>query len=100
VSDIRNSKVADVIKELKSFGLNVEVVDPHADSEELQHEYGFGLVDKPSSKYDAIVVAVNHADYKVLGEDYFKAMMPNNGILIDIKGIYRGKIKDLTYWSL
>jgi len=100
VSDIRNSKVADVIKELKSFGLNVEVVDPHADSEELQHEYGFGLVDKPSNKYDAIVVAVNHADYKALGEDYFKAMMPNNGILIDIKGIYRGKIKDLTYWSL
>lgn len=100
VSDIRNSKVADVIKELKSFGLNVEVVDPHADSEELNHEYGFGLVEKPGNSYDAVVVAVNHATYKPLDEAYFKSLMPINGILVDIKGIYRGKIKDLTYWSL
>src|SRR6478672_11850843 len=46
VSDIRNSKVADVVKELKEFFLNVEVVGPHADSDELEHEYGFGLTDK------------------------------------------------------
>ncbi len=44
VSDIRNSKVADVVKELKSFSLNVDVTDPHADSDELKHEYGFELV--------------------------------------------------------
>lgn len=100
VSDIRNSKVADVIKELKSFGLNVEVVDPHADSEELNHEYGFGLVEKPGSNYDAVIVAVNHATYKPLDESYFKSLMPVNGILVDIKGIYKGKIKELTYWSL
>jgi UDP-N-acetyl-D-galactosamine dehydrogenase len=100
VSDIRNSKVADVIKELKSFGLNVEVVDPHADSEELNHEYGFGLVEKPGNNYDAVIVAVNHAEYKPLEEAYFKSLMPLNGILVDIKGIYRGKIKELTYWSL
>jgi UDP-N-acetyl-D-galactosamine dehydrogenase len=100
VSDIRNSKVADVIKELKSFGLNVEVVDPHADSEELNHEYGFGLVPKPGNNYDAVVVAVNHADYKSLNESYFKSLMPTSGILVDIKGIYRGKINELTYWSL
>lgn len=100
VSDIRNSKVADVIKELKSFGLNVEVVDPHADSEELNHEYGFGLVEKAGNNYDAVVVAVNHATYKTLDEKYFKSLMPTNGILVDIKGIYRGKIKELSYWSL
>src|SRR5215203_239290 len=46
VSDIRNSKVADVVKELKEFFLNVDVVDPHASSEELEHEYGFGLAEK------------------------------------------------------
>ena len=100
VSDIRNSKVADVIKELKSFGLNVEVVDPHADSDELNHEYGFGLVEKPGNNYDAVIVAVNHAEYKPLEEAYFKSLMPLNGILVDIKGIYRGKVKELTYWSL
>ena len=43
VSDIRNSKVADVVKELKSYSLNVDVTDPYADSDELQHEYGFTL---------------------------------------------------------
>src|SRR5690242_11448211 len=54
VSDIRNSKVADIIKELKSYHLNVDVEDPHADSEELQHEYGFGLVSKIADDYDAV----------------------------------------------
>ena len=53
VSDIRNSKVADVVKELKSFYLNVDVEDPHADSEELKHEYGFGLVKELGKDYDA-----------------------------------------------
>ncbi|HOT88082.1 MAG TPA: nucleotide sugar dehydrogenase, partial [Bacteroidales bacterium] len=55
VSDIRNSRVADVISELKSYGVNVDVVDPYASSKELKHEYGFELVEKPSGKYDAII---------------------------------------------
>ncbi|HEY0731032.1 MAG TPA: nucleotide sugar dehydrogenase, partial [Chitinophagaceae bacterium] len=53
VSDIRNSKVADVVRELKEFYLNVDVVDPHADSAELEHEYGFGLADGIGKDYDA-----------------------------------------------
>ncbi|MEI6950862.1 nucleotide sugar dehydrogenase, partial [Paraflavisolibacter sp. H34] len=51
VSDIRNSKVADVVRELKEFSLNVDVVDPHADSQELEHEYGFGLVEGAGQDY-------------------------------------------------
>lgn len=100
VSDIRNSKVVDVVNELKSFGVKVDVIDAHASSEELQHEYGFGLVTKPANNYDAVIVAVNHADYENLSENDFKNMMAENGLLVDIKGIYRNKIKDLTYWSL
>lgn len=101
VSDIRNSKVADVIKELKSYALKVEVVDPHASSEELQHEYGFGLVKNPGNNYDAVIVAVNHSDYRDLDEKYFKSLLvPKNGILVDIKGLYRKKIKTIHYWSL
>ncbi|MBA3899084.1 MAG: nucleotide sugar dehydrogenase [Bacteroidetes bacterium] len=100
VSDIRNSKVADIVKELRSFGVAVEVADPHASSEELMHEYGFGLIDKPNKKYEAIIVAVNHAEYVKLDEAYFKSITTEGAILTDIKGIYRGKIKDLTYWSL
>ncbi|GIV42165.1 MAG: UDP-N-acetyl-D-galactosamine dehydrogenase [Vicingaceae bacterium] len=100
VSDIRNSKVADVVNELKSFGVNVEVVDPHADPEELKHEYGFSLVEKPGEGYDAVIVAVAHDEYKDLNEEYFKSLLSEGGLLVDVKGIYRGKIKNTPYWSL
>ena len=100
VSDIRNSRVADVISEFKSYGVNVEVVDPYASSKDLKHEYGFELVEKPSGKYDAIVVAVNHKPYIEFNETYFKSLAADKAILVDVKGIYRNKIKELTYWSL
>ncbi|MES2836595.1 MAG: nucleotide sugar dehydrogenase [Bacteroidota bacterium] len=100
VSDVRNSKVSDVIKELKSFSVNVEVVDPHASSDELMHEYGFGLVPKIGKNYAAVIVAVNHKEYKDLNEDYFKSIIEKDGVLVDIKGMYRSKIKELEYWSL
>ena len=99
VSDIRNSKVADIVKELKSFSVKVDVVDPHADSEELKHEYGFGL-SKIAKGYDGVIVAVNHKEYKTLDEKYFKSIMANKAVLVDVKGIYRGKMKNLIYWSL
>jgi len=99
VSDIRNSKVADIIKELKSFGVKVEVVDPQADSDELIHEYGFGL-SKLGKNYDGVIIAVNHQEYKKLDEKYFKSILSSKGILVDVKGMYKGKIKQLKYWSL
>ncbi len=100
VSDIRNSKVADVVNEMKSYSTHVEVVDPHASSSELEHEYGFSLIDQPGKDYDAVIVAVNHKEYSDLSEDYFKSIMNESPVLIDIKGIYKGKIKEMTYWSL
>lgn len=100
VTDIRNSKVSDIVKELKSYSVNVEVVDPHADSEELKHEYGFGLAAKIGKGYDAVIVAVNHKEYLGLDENYFRSILSEGGVLVDVKGIYRKKIKSLTYWSL
>jgi len=100
VSDIRNSKVADVVNEFISFGAQVEVIDPHADSVSLKHEYGFGLVKKVANDYDAIVVAVCHKEYQNFDEKYFKSISAGNGILVDLKGIFRGKINEMTYWSL
>ena len=101
VEDIRNSKVADVIRELKDFSVNVDVVDPYADSEELNHEYGFSLVEKPGNDYDAVIVAVNHRDYLNLDEKYFDSITSENPVVMDIKGIYRNKFTDgLLYWSL
>lgn len=100
VEDIRNSKVADVINELKGFSVNVEVVDTFANSEELLHEYGFGLITEPATDYDAVIVAVNHRQYIDLDEAYFKSITSDKSVVLDVKGIYRNKIKELTYWSL
>lgn len=100
VSDIRNSRVSDVISELKSYGVQVDVVDPLASAREVHHEYGFEMVEKPSGTYDAIIVAVNHAAYLNLDESYFKSLSSENAILVDIKGMYRNKITELNYWSL
>jgi UDP-N-acetyl-D-glucosamine/UDP-N-acetyl-D-galactosamine dehydrogenase len=100
VSDIRNSKVADVYNELKSYGVHIDVVDPHASSAEVQHEYGYPIAAAPTGKYDAIIVAVAHKDYTGLNEEDFIGLMTENGILVDIKGLYRKRIKKLNYWSL
>jgi len=100
VSDIRNSKVADVVKEFKSFGVAVDVVDPNASSEELMDEYGFGLTEKNGTGYDAVIVAVNHKEYIDLDENYYKSILSEGGILVDVKGILKNKIKELAYWSL
>ena len=91
VSDIRNSKVADVVNELKSYMVNVDVTDPYADSEELMHEYGFPLVDKTGDDYDAIVMAVNHKDYLGMTEKDFQDITKSNAMFYDIKGVFKAK---------
>jgi len=100
VEDIRNSKVSDVINEFKSYGVYVDVIDPRANSEELFEEYGFHLAKTPGNDYDAIVVSVNHKEYKGLTESDFKKMTKPEALIVDLKGILNGKIKDLKYWSL
>ncbi|UYZ58499.1 nucleotide sugar dehydrogenase [Hymenobacter latericus] len=102
VEDIRNSKVADVINELRNFSVNVDIVDPHADSEELTHEYGFSLIPESQigNDYDAVVVAVSHKPYTELDEEYFKSITAPKAVLVDIKGLFREKINELQYWSL
>ena len=101
VSDIRNSKVADLILELKSYGIQVDIIDPYANSQQLEIEYGFALTEKPGNNYDAIVVAVNHQPYLSLKVEDFKNMMQqiDEPIVVDIKGIFRNKLPGLNYWS-
>ena len=99
VTDTRNSKVADVVNELKSFAVNLEVHDPHADAHEILEEYGYDLVPEITGKYDAIIVAVNHREYVGLGDDFFGKHFTNRGVLVDVKGIYRNKITVADYIS-
>jgi UDP-N-acetyl-D-galactosamine dehydrogenase len=100
VSDIRNSKVADVYNELKTYGVHIDVVDPHANSNEVLHEYGYPIAKAPSGKYDAVIVAVAHKDYLDLQENDFMAILNEEGILVDIKGLYRKRAMGIIYWSL
>ncbi len=100
VADIRNSKVIDIINEFKDYGVTVDVVDPYAEPDQVEKFYGISLAEKPQGKYDAVVVAVAHNAYKNIPEDDFVQLCNENGILVDVKGLYRNKITKLHYWSL
>lgn len=100
VTDIRNSKVSDLVNEFKSFAVSVDVTDPLANSEEVLHEYGFPILSTYKGPYDAIIVAVSHQEYASLNEYYFNTLLHPDGILADIKGIFRKKFTSLDYWSL
>lgn len=101
VADIRNSKVAELIKELMSYSVNVHISDPYASPNEVAHEYNLTLVDKISNDYDAIMVAVNHKEFKKQDATFFKSISNSEPILFDIKGIYEpADMKGLTYWRL
>lgn len=82
--DIRNSKVVDVINELKTYGLQVEVCDPHASQDEVMHEYGLTLMKEPGRNYDAIVLAVAHQEFKLLSWD---ALKTKKTVVYDVKGV-------------
>jgi UDP-N-acetyl-D-galactosamine dehydrogenase len=100
VADIRNSKIVDIVKELQSYSVDVEVVDPRADSEEVFEEYGFHLAPAIGKGYDGVIAAVSHKEYKSFNEDFFKSICHNNAFVLDLKGMYRGQFTDMEYWSL
>jgi UDP-N-acetyl-D-galactosamine dehydrogenase len=100
VEDIRNSKVADVVKEFQSYGVKVDVTDPVASSDDLLHEYGFSLTSNLSNDYDAIVITVGHHQYTALEASWFSSHLNSGGLIVDLKGIFKGKLSGLNYWSL
>lgn len=100
VEDIRNSKVADVVRELQSYSVAVDVTDPRADSNDLKHEYGFELVDAISNDYDAIIVTVGHDEYMAYDSEWMRAHLKADGLVVDLKGIYKTKMAGVNYWSL
>ncbi len=89
--DIRNSRVIDIIDELKGFGVEVAVYDPHASMEEVKHEYGIDLLDKPGKDYDGIVLAVGHKAFRKLDLNNLKS---EHTIVYDVKGFYDRSLVD------
>ncbi len=81
--DIRNSKVVDVIHELKSYGCELDIYDPHADPQEVHHEYKLTLISKLEKHYHAIVLAVSHDEFKTLP---WEKIRTNKTVVFDVKG--------------
>jgi UDP-N-acetyl-D-glucosamine/UDP-N-acetyl-D-galactosamine dehydrogenase len=89
VSDIRNSKVVDIVKELRQYGIESDIIDPHADPEEVEREYKLKIIDAPQGKYDGIVIAVLHEEYLALPKSYFDNLLKDISVVFDVKGHYR-----------
>ena len=89
--DIRNSRVIDVYQELREFGIDVEVYDPWASKHDVKEEYDITLLDNLSDKYDGILLAVSHNEFKSINLENFKN---KNAVVFDIKGIYDKNVVD------
>jgi UDP-N-acetyl-D-galactosamine dehydrogenase len=119
ISDIRESKVVDIYKELCDYGVNVEVYDPYADPDHVKSEFGIELMNKNSfgqkdsvidflqknslQKFDVVIVAVKHKPFFEITPDFFKKIMTHPPVLVDVKGIYSKSVferEGFIYWRL
>ena len=100
VSDIRNSRIVDTVKELLAFNIHVDVEDPHAEEDEVHEEYGLHLARQLRNDYDAVIITVPHTPYKELDDAYFSSITREGALIADLKGMYKNKITKRKYWSL
>ena len=84
--DLRNTKIVDIVSELKEYNINVDITDPWCSSEEAEHEYNLSLTEQPNTDhYDAIILAVSHNEFKAMGVDNIRALGKGNHVLYDLK---------------
>jgi UDP-N-acetyl-D-galactosamine dehydrogenase len=87
--DIRNTKVIDIVSELKEYNINVDITDPWCSSEEAEHVYGLSIIKKEQTlsenKYDAIILAVAHDEFKELGAENIRKLGKESHVLYDLK---------------
>lgn len=99
VSDIRNSKVADVVKKLALFGIKCWVEDPHADPEEVREEYGFHCSKEAhKGSFDVVIMAVAHDEYKDMSSEEIASISKSDTIFYDVRGIMEGKTSDEQHY--
>jgi len=86
--DLRNTKIVDIVNELKEYNINVDITDPWCSSEQAEHEYNLSLTEKPEAgHYDAIILAVAHNQFKSLGVDEIRKLGKKHHVLYDLKYI-------------
>ncbi len=101
IGDIRNSLAAQIARLLEAASIEVDIMDPYADSGMVEEMYGLKLKSEPCAPYDLIIVAVAHDCYASLDDKYFRSIARNeNTLLADVKWAYKGRITSLKYWSL
>jgi UDP-N-acetyl-D-galactosamine dehydrogenase len=100
VSDIRNSKVADMVKDLLDSSFDVDFVDSHADPAEVLSHYQLELKAQIGTDYDAVILAVAHNEYRDLTEEYLLQITRPHALFADLKGLYRNRFTKLEYFSL
>jgi UDP-N-acetyl-D-galactosamine dehydrogenase len=100
VSDIRNSRIVDAVKELLAFNIHVDIEDPYAIEEEVHEEYGLHLTIQIANDYDAVIITVPHDQYKDLDDAWFTSVTREGALIADLKGTYKNKIFNRKYWSL
>ena len=84
--DLRNTKIVDIVSELKEYNVNVDVTDPWCSNKEAEHEYNLSLTQTPEiGSYDAIILAVAHNEFKALGVDNIRKLGKENHVLYDLK---------------
>jgi UDP-N-acetyl-D-galactosamine dehydrogenase len=84
--DLRNTKIVDIVKELKEYSINPDIIDPWCSNEQAQHEYGLSLIDTPEKgQYDAIILAVSHDEFKAMGAKAISALGKESHVLYDLK---------------
>ncbi|MCI2285467.1 Vi polysaccharide biosynthesis UDP-N-acetylglucosamine C-6 dehydrogenase TviB [Colwellia sp. MSW7] len=94
--DIRNTKIVDIVHELKEYNVNVDVYDPWASSKETQHEYGIELIDEPKNNhYDAVILAVAHNEFKTYDQARFNKLMKADSVIYDLKNVLLKSVSDL-----
>ncbi len=93
--DIRNTRVIDMVREFQFYNANVDVHDPWVDPAEAREEYGIELVGEPrQGHYDAVILAVNHSQFKKLGRDGIRALRTSSGIIYDVKNVLVSGVAD------
>jgi UDP-N-acetyl-D-galactosamine dehydrogenase len=102
VPDLRNSRVFDLVGRLRELGHEVDVADPLADAGELEREHGLKVVNPGGARYNLVVGAVPHAGYRALSAPELEALLDDDGILADLKGMWRDRQLSpaIGRWSL
>ena len=101
VPDLRNSRTIDVIRRLEALGHRVSVADPLADADEAQRDYGFALTAVGPARYDLVLGAVGHKEYRDMDARHLAALLTEGGTLADVKGIWRSlDLPGVDRWSL